>query len=88
MYEYDRSLRTVRTDEYKYIRGSDGIEELYDIEQDPEERYDIASTEPDISTELAADVDEWVESFEHAEKEGEVEMADGTKDRLRDLGYL
>jgi arylsulfatase A-like enzyme len=88
VYEYDRSLRTIRTEEYKYIRGSDGSEELYDVEQDPEERFDIASTEPDISTELAADLDEWVESFDHAEREGAVDMTEATKGRLRDLGYL
>lgn len=88
VYEYDRSLRAVRTREYKYIRGSDESEELYDVEQDPEERFDIASTEPDITEDLATDLGEWVDSFEHAEREGEVDMTEGTKNRLRDLGYL
>lgn len=88
LYEYDRSLRAIRTAEYKLIRGSDGTEELYDVEQDPEERFDIASTEPGIAGELAAELDDWLDSFERAEEEGEVEMTDATKGRLRDLGYL
>lgn len=88
LYEYDRSLRTLRTEEYKLIRGSDGTEELYDVEQDPEERFNIASTEPEIAGELAADLDDWLDSFEHTEEGGEVEMTDATKGRLRDLGYL
>lgn len=88
MQKYDRSLRAIRTGEYKYIRGSDGSEQLYDVEQDPGERIDIASTEPDITVELAADLTEWVDSFEHAEREGEIDMTEATKGRLRDLGYL
>ncbi len=88
MYEYDRSLRAIRTEEYKLIRGSDGSEALYDVEQDPGERVDLAATEPDIAADLAADLDAWVDSFEHAAGEGAVEMAEGTKSRLRDLGYL
>lgn len=88
MYEYDRSFRAVRTDEYKYIRGSDESEQLYDIEQDSDERFDLASTEPDIAADLAADLTEWSDSFEHTERDGEIDMAEGTKDRLRDLGYL
>ncbi|KYH25835.1 sulfatase [Halalkalicoccus paucihalophilus] len=88
MYEYDRSLRAIRTGEYKYIRGSDGSEELYDVEQDPQERFDLATTEPDIAAELAAELEGWLDSFEEAETDGEVEMTDATKGRLRDLGYL
>ncbi|MFC6906146.1 sulfatase [Halalkalicoccus tibetensis] len=88
LYEYDRSLRAIRTREYKYVRGSDGTEELYDVEQDPEERFDIASTEAEIAADLADELDDWLDSFEHTEEGGEVEMTDATKGRLRDLGYL
>ncbi|ADJ15726.1 sulfatase [Halalkalicoccus jeotgali] len=88
LYEYDRSLRAIRTDEYKYIRGSDGSEELYDVEQDPEERFEIAATEPEIAAELAAELEGWADSFEHADVDEAVEMAEATKGRLRDLGYL
>nr|WP_122090627.1 sulfatase [Halalkalicoccus subterraneus] len=88
LYEYDRSLRAIRTEEYKYIRGSDGSEELYDIEQDSEERFDLAPTEPDIVARMAEQLDDWVNSFEHADSGEDVEMTDATKGRLRDLGYL
>jgi len=36
VYEYDRSLRAIRTDRWKLIRGSDGTRWLYDIENDPD----------------------------------------------------
>ncbi|MEM4780209.1 MAG: sulfatase [Halalkalicoccus sp.] len=88
IYEYDRSLRAIRTEEYKLIRGSDGSEELYDVEQDPDERFDIASTEPAIAAGLGAELDDWIASFEHAANGEAVEMTDATKGRLRDLGYL
>jgi len=39
--EYGRSLRAVRTDRYKYIRGSDGSRELYDVRHDPSETEDL-----------------------------------------------
>jgi len=85
---YDRSLRAIRTDRYKYVRGSDGAQELYDVRSDPTETNDIADTERDIVDELDEQLDAWLDSFEHAESAGEVAMDDDTKSRLEDLGYL
>ncbi|MFC7222227.1 sulfatase [Halalkalicoccus sp. GCM10025322] len=88
VYEYDRSLRAVRTDEYKYIRGSDGLQELYDVKRDPQETIDLAEREPALVEEFDQRLDAWVDSFDHTESSGDVEMAQATKGRLRDLGYL
>jgi arylsulfatase A-like enzyme len=86
--KYDRSLRAILTEEYKYIRGSDGSDELYDIRSDPGETNDIADTHREIVNELDTQLDEWLDSFEHADHTGSVEMNEDTKARLEDLGYL
>ncbi len=86
--EYDRSLRAIRTTDYKLIRGSDGHEEFYRVDSDPGETTNLAAESPESMRELEAELDSWLESFEHAEIEGSVSMDRDTKDRLEDLGYL
>ncbi|GAB6862250.1 sulfatase [Haloplanus litoreus] len=85
---YDRSLRAIRDEEWKLIRGSDGSTELYHIVADPEERNDLSAGRPDVMRRLDRMLDEWLASFEQAEPSGSVDMAEGTKRRLEDLGYL
>ena len=47
--KYDRRLLSLRTLNYKYIWGSDGLDEFYDIANDPEEERNlIASGIPEI----------------------------------------
>jgi len=88
LYEYQRSLRTVRTDAYKYVRAADGTEWLYDLRGDPGECHDISAASPRRTAELAASLDEWLGSFDAAEADGSVDISDATEDRLADLGYL
>ncbi len=88
VYEHDRSLRAIRTDEYKYIRGSDGSQELYNIQKDPNEQTNLVDANPDIVEEYDAMLDEWLDSFNRAKSSQDVSMNDDTKSRLEDLGYL
>lgn len=88
VYEYDRSLRAIRSKEWKYIRGSDGSEELYNVDDDPEETENLVEIEPEKATKLESVLDTWLQSFEHADADGDVSMQDETKERLEDLGYL
>lgn len=88
VYTYDRSLRSIRSNEYKLIRGSDGSRELYDIDTDPAEQQDILDANGAIADELESKLDSWVESFEHADSSGTTSMTQSTKERLEDLGYL
>ncbi|WP_324662350.1 sulfatase family protein [Haloarcula sediminis] len=88
IYEYQRGLRAVRTDAYKYVRASDGTEWLYDIRGDSEETHDISSANPRRTAELAATLDEWLGSFDEADADSSVNVSDATEDRLADLGYL
>ncbi|WP_049898156.1 sulfatase [Halococcus agarilyticus] len=85
---FDRSLRAIRADGWKLIRGSDGSRELYRLEDDPDERNDRAADDPERATALGDAIDEWLASFEHAAASGAVSMSDDTEARLEDLGYL
>lgn len=86
--KYDRSLRAIRSEQYKYIRGSDGSQDLYDVRKDPGETDDIANTREAIVSELDAELNSWLDSFESADLKDDVSMEEETKARLEDLGYL
>ncbi|EMA06588.1 sulfatase [Haloarcula vallismortis ATCC 29715] len=88
VHTYDRSLRAIRTDRYKYIRGSDGTTELYDVQVDPGETNDLSDTHEDVVADLDTTLDEWLDSFEQADPTGATTMSADAKDRLEDLGYL
>jgi len=86
---YDRALRAIRTDQYKYIWASDGNHELYDIQEDPHERCNIIAQNPDIAQELGQRLTEWQDSFVAASSSDEIpEFEEEIKARLRALGYL
>ena len=88
VYEYDRSLRAIRTSEYKLIRGSDGSRELYHLTSDPAETRDVTDEYPDVVADLEGRLDAWLEGFEHAEAEDSVELGAERRERLEQLGYL
>jgi arylsulfatase A-like enzyme len=90
VHEYDRSLRTIRTPEYKYVRGSDGHEALYDVRTKPRERRDCLADRPERARRLRERLDAWQDSFEHAavDPDADVEMAAETERHLESLGYL
>lgn len=88
VYEYDRSLRTIRTSEWKLIRGSDGSKRLFDLRNDPAEAVDVSREHPEQVTRLENELDSWLASFEQSDRSGEVTMTQETEQRLEDLGYL
>ena len=85
---FDRSLRAIRTGDEKLIRGSDGTREFYDIDDDPAESANRATENRERVAALETTLDDWLDSFAHAETSGTVSMADSTRARLEDLGYL
>jgi arylsulfatase A-like enzyme len=85
--KYDRRLRAIYGDEFKFVRGSDGHRALYALD-DGDETDNLVETRPDETEELARQLDQWV-----AERDGESPTAAATPDeeietRLQDLGYL
>jgi len=86
---YDRALKMIRTERYKYIWSSDGNSELYDLRSDPDERCNIIGEHPDIADDLDRLLTEWRSSFEAASPTDQVpEFDEEVKARLRALGYL
>ncbi|SDK19340.1 hypothetical protein SAMN05216226_1392 [Halovenus aranensis] len=88
VHKYDRSQRAIRTDRHKYIRGSDGSQQLYDLYDDSDETTDLSDTHPDLVDTLDTRLNEWLDSFEQADPDDEATMSDDAKARLEDLGYL
>ncbi len=86
--KYDRSLRTIRSKDWKLIRGSDGTRELYQISEDKFETTNCVETYLEQADTLDQQLDQWLESFSFEENNTDVEMNQDTKDRLEDLGYL
>lgn len=89
--DFDRTLRAIRTDEWKLVRASDGTLELYDVSGPPtatDETDDCARVHPDVGDGLEADLEEWLTSFDGTTASGEVSMTDATEQRLTELGYL
>lgn len=62
--KYTRRLKTIRTEKFKYIWSSDGHDELYNIQQDPGELYNLIEINPEKAEELKALLKEWLDSFE------------------------
>ncbi len=84
--EYERRLRSVRSREWKFICGSDGSVELYDVRA--EETTDVADEHPDRTAELQTHLNEMFDKFEiNPQKEAE-NIKTVTQARLEDLGYL
>lgn len=83
--QYNRSLRALRTSDYKLVRDSRGTVELFDMTADGETE---PCTEPEVRKELEALLDDWLESFEQNTNDGVTEMSDSMKQKLEDLGYL
>jgi len=88
---YDRKLRAVRTSRYKYIEGSDGSMELYDLRSDPDEQCNLANERPNdlarLQRILRREFQMRVES-QDSEKSGSIIDDSIVVERLRSLGYI
>ena len=86
---YDRALSAVRTDRWKYILGTDGSEELYDLQSDPGEEADLIDVESAGAAELREQLNLWragLSAFEGEAVRGELDNV--VAERLRALGYI
>ncbi|WP_435349128.1 sulfatase [Haloarchaeobius sp. HRN-SO-5] len=86
--KYSREIQAVRTNEHKFVRYSDGIRKLFDLDNNDQEQEDVLEIQRATAKELEAELDSWLSSFEHASDGEATEMSRSTKQRLEDLGYL
>jgi len=76
---------------YKYVLTADGEEQLYDLETDPGEDFDILASHPEEAQRLAAYVREWSERVPphpSADSESTTQPDPDLLKALRSLGYL
>lgn len=100
---YDRSIRSVRSERFRFVARSDGTEALYDVSASPgrhrrpagadrpDERHDVADTHPEAVDRLRTELHERLDDDawdDGMSSRRNREMADETAERLRDLGYL
>lgn len=86
-------LRALYEGDYKYIWASDGMHELYNLNQDPRELNNLIERMPERAREmeeaLEKELGPWVPSSENAYPGDTTHEIDaGTKEALKALGYL
>jgi len=85
--EHDRALRSIRTADWKFIEGTDGRTELYDIARDPDETTNVAAAHSDVVEELSDELERERGSLERDTRRSD-SISDRNRQRLEDLGYL
>jgi arylsulfatase A-like enzyme len=88
---YDRELRALQRDGWKYIWASDGREELYDLARDPGELTDLAAAEPERLRAFRALHAAWQADMAGSARTGDrpsVEVEADVATSLRALGYF
>lgn len=84
--KYNKNLKCIRSNDFKYIISSDGREELYDLEKNPEESRNIISEFPEKAKELKSLLT--VELKGHPIKKRIFTFDYEMKKRLQELGYF
>jgi len=82
--QYDRALRAIRTERWKYVERSDGTDDLYDLRAGPGESTPV---DDEARTELR-DVLESCRGALRGPDRGHADVGGANEQRLRDLGYL
>lgn len=85
---YDRALRAVRTERWKYIEGSNGETMLYELQATPGEMAEVSSDYPEVVSELRESLDLSGRSLGGGAASESIEMSRMAKRRLEELGYL
>jgi arylsulfatase A-like enzyme len=86
---YDRSLKSIQVGTFKYIWGSKGEPELYDLSNDPGELVNLLDRRKEVANDMERRLMAWLSSFEHASvEEGATELDREVRQRLKALGYI
>lgn len=81
-------LKSVRDANWKFIWGSDGIRELYSIQNDPYEKNNLAPSNPDEVKKMQGVLGKWSTSFKPSNFYKNEEISREALDELRALGYV
>lgn len=87
---FRRRLRSIQVNGWKFIWGSNGRNELYDLAVDPLEQQNVIDHSPDRAQALAVQLQEMIKRYERgpAAPMPVPSLDTATQERLRSLGYL
>jgi len=86
---FDRNVKAVFCDGMKYIRCSDGKDELYNLQDNPRETNNLIAVEDRLAKEMAERLAYWEASTAHLASPGRsVTVGEELKEKMRALGYL
>jgi arylsulfatase A-like enzyme len=86
---YDRVLRTIREDGYRYFHSSNGEERLFRLGADPREERNLIAERPDVAAAARARLEEWLRTTPEAAPAATPQGVDPeTLENLRALGYV
>lgn len=81
--------RMLRTKGHKFIWRSDEQHELYDLEEDPDERVNLIASEPELARQLREQLETWMGSQgSERVQTGEAHYDKAIQDHLQKLGYV
>lgn len=87
VWKYDRRLRSIYKDGWRYVRGSDGSEWLFDTVRCEGEVKNRVDEAPAVREDLEQRLDLWVDTLPSVRDDDTV-ISPSTEQRLEDLGYL
>jgi arylsulfatase A-like enzyme len=82
-------LRALYEGKEKYIWASNGSNQLYNLEKDPQEEENLIEKFPSKAEAMQKSLDRWLSSFKPLKAEGKkVAITKSTEEKLRALGYV
>jgi len=86
---FNRKLRAIYKEGYKFMRGSDGTRALYKVTEDRDEEDNLIEIKPEMASECESHLDEWVKHHEREiPEEHGANVQENVKKKLEDLGYV
>ena len=87
---YDRQLLSIRSKRFKFIWSSNGQHELYNIENDPAEQFNLITKLPKIAKDLENHLSKWYSSFQKHSltEEKAADLQPDVQQHLKALGYF
>jgi arylsulfatase A-like enzyme len=87
---WERTLRAVYKDKYKYIAASDGRDQLFSLLDDPNELKDLSRSHPHLIKKLAKIHDKMVADFVPLMGDAQkgIPLTEDEEERLESLGYV
>ena len=81
-------LKAVRSNDWKFIWGTDGSRELYEISNDPFESKNVFQSRPDEAARMEAALKNWISSFTPSRYYQQEDISKEALRELRSLGYV